>query len=97
MFEIKDDKKYLLKNNPLAEKTDQLIERFFQKQEELLKEILSAHNLTERDINLYGEMQTISDTKTLFYKDKPIAFFAKEEIKTEGSVTTLSQKYKIIK
>ena len=97
MFEIKDDKKYLLKNNSLAEKTDQLIERFFQKQEELLKEILSAHNLTERDINLYGEMQTISDTKTLFYKDKPIAFFAKEEIKTEGGVTTLSQKYKIIK
>jgi hypothetical protein len=70
---------------------------FFQKQEELLKEILSAHNLTERDIKLYGEMQTISDTKTLFYKGKPFAFFAKEEIKTEGGVTTLSQKYKIIK
>lgn len=97
MFEIKDDKKYLLKNNPLAEKTDQLIKGFLQKQEELLKEILSAHNLTERDIKLHGKMLTISDTRTLFYKDKPIAFFTKEEIKTEGGVTTLSQKYKIIK
>jgi hypothetical protein len=31
MFEIKDDKKYLLKNNPLAEKADQLIEGILSK------------------------------------------------------------------
>ena len=97
MFKIKNYEKYLLKNNPLEEKTDQLIKGFSQKQEEILREILSAHNLTERDISLYGEMQTIGDTKTLFYKEKPIAFFTKEEIKTEGNNITLSQKYKILK
>lgn len=98
MFKIEnaDIEKYSIKNNPLAEKTDQLIKCVLQKQEELFQEILSAHNLTERDIKLHGEMQTIGGTKTLFYKDKPIAFFTKEEIRTEGNIITLSQKYKII-
>ena len=97
MFEIKDIEKYSIKNNPLAEKTDQLIKGFRQKQEEILQEILSAHNLTERDIILHGSKQIMGGITTVFYKDKPIAVFTNEEIKTEGSITTLSQKYKILK
>jgi hypothetical protein len=49
------------------------------------------------DMALHGSRQTIGDTQTLFYKEKPIAFFTKEEIKTECNVTTISQKYKILK
>ena len=99
MFKIKnaDIEKYSIKNNPLAEKTDQLIKGFLQKQEEVLKETLATHGLTVQDIALHGEMRTNGDIKTLFYKGKPIAFFTKEEIKTDGNITTLSQKYKILK
>jgi hypothetical protein len=97
MFEIKDTEKYSIKNNPLAEKTDQLIKGVRQKQEEILQEILSAHNLTKRDIILHGSKQIMGGITTIFYKDKPIAVFTKEEIKTEGNVTTLSQKYEILK
>lgn len=74
-----------------------LIKGFRQKQEEILQEILSAHNLTERDIVLHGSKQIMGGIATLFYKDKPIAVFTKEEIKTEGNVTTLSQKYEVLK
>lgn len=97
MFEIKDTEKYSIKNNPLAEKTDRLIKGFRQKQEEILQEILSDHNLNERDIILHGSKQIMRGMTALFYKDKPIAVFAKEEIKTEGNVATLSQKYEILK
>jgi hypothetical protein len=97
MFEIQDHDKYQLVNDILAPKRDELIKGFLQKQEEILKEILSAHGLTMNDMALHGSMQTIGDTQTLFYKDKPIAFSMKEEIKTEGNTTSLSQKYKILK
>jgi hypothetical protein len=97
MLEIQDYDKYQLANDLLAQKKNELIKGFLQKQEEIFQEILSAHGLTMNDMALHGSRQTIGDTQTLFYKEKPIAFFTKEEIKTECNVTTISQKYKILK
>lgn len=97
MLEMQNHDKYQLASDLLAQKRDELIKGFLQKQEELFQEILSAHGLTMNDMALHGSMQTIGHTKTLFYKEKPIAFFTKEEIKTEGNNITLSQKYKILK
>lgn len=97
MLEMQNHDKYQLTSDLLAPKRDELIKGFLQKQEELFQEILSAHGLTMNDMALHGSMQTIGDTKTFFYKEKPIAFFTKEEIKTEGNNITLSQKYKILK
>lgn len=97
MLEMQNHDKYQLASDLLAPKRDELIKGFLQKKEELFQEILSAHGLTMNDMALHGSMQTIGDTKTLFYKEKPIAFFTKEEIKTEGNNITLSQKYKILK
>lgn len=97
MFEIQDHDKYQAANDLLAQKKNELIKGFLQKQNEIFQEILSAHGLTMSDMAMHGSMQTIGGTKTLFYKEKPIALFTKEEIKTEGNTTTLSQKYKILK
>lgn len=96
-MELDNIEKYSLKNDLLAQKRKELIKGFLQKQNEIFQEILSAHGLTMNDIALHGLMQTIGDIQTLFYKEKPIAFFMKEEIKTDGNTTTLSQKYKILK
>lgn len=97
MLEMQNHDKYQFAKDLLAPQRDKLIKGVLQKQEELFQEILSAHGLTMNDMALHGSVQTIGDTKTLFYKEKPIAFFTKEEIKTEGNKTTLSQKYKILK
>ena len=79
MFEIQDYDKYQLANDLLAQKRDELIKGFIQKQNEILQEILSAHGLTMNDMALHGSMQTIGDTKTFFYKEKPIAFLPKKK------------------
>lgn len=97
MLEIQDHDKYQLANDLIDKKKNELIKGFLQKQNEIFQEILSAHGLTINDMALHGLMQTIGDTQTFFYKDKPIAIFTKEEIKTEGNTVTLSQKYKILK
>ena len=97
MFEIKDAGKYLLKNNPLAEKTDEMITGLLRKQNEILKEILNAHAIELKDFFLHGSRQIQGNETVIFYKDRPIAIFTKEEMKTDGNTTTLSQKYKILK
>lgn len=70
MLEMQNHDKYQLASDLLAQKRDELIKGFLQKQEELFQEILSAHGLTMNDMALHGSMQTIGHTKTLFFTKK---------------------------
>jgi len=93
----KDLEKYGMKNDIFTEQTHAMMKDFVARQNEIMMNILAAHEISEKDMIAYGSKQIQGGITTLFYKEKPIAEFFEGKMEVEGTTVRIIQEYRMLK